>query len=53
MRSAKVLAVSALLLGVAVAVVYMNSLSGPFIWDDLLCISENEHIKNLWPLSDM
>ena len=41
----------ALALVVAVGAVYANSLSGPFVFDDLLSIVENPTIRQLWPLS--
>lgn len=31
---------------------YHNSFSGPFIFDDILSIPENPHIRSLWPLSN-
>ena len=34
----------------AVFAVYANSLSGPFVFDDLLSITENPTIRQLWPL---
>jgi len=30
---------------------YCGSLNGPFIFDDITSITENEHIRQLWPLS--
>jgi Flp pilus assembly protein TadD len=33
------------------ALVYANSLSGPFIYDDLTSIEQNPSIRGLWPLS--
>ena len=30
---------------------YHNSLRGPFIFDDLISIVENPHIRHLWPIS--
>src|ERR1043166_2069224 len=30
---------------------YHNSFSGPFIFDDLAAIQNNDHIRRLWPLS--
>jgi len=39
-----------LLLVVVGAVVYANSLSGPFIYDDIPSIVENEDIRQLWPI---
>ena len=32
--------------------VYSNSLSGPFIFDDISSIAGNPHIRQLWPLWD-
>jgi hypothetical protein len=31
---------------------YHNSLRGPFIFDDLTSISENPHIRHLWPIRE-
>jgi len=45
--------VAGLALTAAVILAYMNSLSGPFIFDDLEGIVDNSHIRRLWPLSDM
>ncbi len=42
--------VPALIVGV-VAAVYANSLSGPFVFDDIGAIVENPHVRRLWPLS--
>ena len=36
---------------VAGVAVYVNGLPGPFIFDDISGIVENEHIRGLWPLS--
>ena len=41
----------ALALVAAVGLVYANSLSAPFVFDDLLSITENPTIRRLWPLS--
>ena len=41
----------ALALVAAVGLVYTNSLSGPFVFDDLLSITENPTIRQLWPLT--
>ena len=44
-------AVSAVgLIVLATAAVYHNSLTGPFILDDLLSITENSTIRQLWPI---
>jgi tetratricopeptide (TPR) repeat protein len=42
---------AALLLILAGALAYSNSLSGPFIIDDGVTIIDNTHIRQLWPLS--
>lgn len=42
-----------LLLIVAGAAAYADSLSGPFILDDLGCIVMNAHLRGLWPLHDL
>lgn len=34
---------------VAIAVIYANSLGGPFIFDDNHAIADNERIRRLWP----
>jgi Tfp pilus assembly protein PilF len=39
-----------LLLVVLGLVVYANSLSAPFIWDDFGSITENPDVRSLWPL---
>jgi len=39
------------LLVLAVLLVYANSLSAPFVFDDHLSITENPTIRQLWPLS--
>ena len=41
----------ALALVAAVGAVYASSLSGPFVFDDLLSITENPTIRQLWPLT--
>ncbi|MFZ9682822.1 MAG: tetratricopeptide repeat protein [Cephaloticoccus sp.] len=41
-----------LLLVAAVALAYANSLSAPFVFDDIRGIVENESIRSLWPLTD-
>jgi len=53
LSDAKALVLPALLLIVAVTLAYMNSLSSPFIFDDLESITGNKYIRTLWPLSDM
>lgn len=45
--SRRVWAFGALLL-IAVIVAYANSLRGPFVYDDVSAISENESIRRLW-----
>ena len=45
------LALRAVVLVVAGALVYLNSLSGPFIFDDRTAIIDNPQIRQLWPLS--
>jgi Tfp pilus assembly protein PilF len=37
----------------AVIVAYHNTLSGPFVFDDPLAITENPTIRQLWPLTDV
>src|SRR5207249_870179 len=32
---------------------YLNSLRGPFIFDDIDAINENPHIRKLWPLAEV
>ena len=39
------------LLVVVGVLVYANSLSGPFIFDDMEAIETNEHLRTLWPPS--
>ena len=39
-----------LLIFAAIVVAYANSFSGPFIFDDVLWIPANPHIRHLWPL---
>lgn len=39
----------ALAITMAVALVYANALSGPFLFDDKSAIVANEHIRTLWP----
>ncbi len=39
-----------LLIPAAALLAYANSLSGPFIFDDLPWIEANPHIRHLWPL---
>jgi tetratricopeptide (TPR) repeat protein len=34
------------------ALLYANSLSGPFVFDDLSSVVNNAHIRALWPLSE-
>ena len=36
-------------LAVVCALIYANSLFGPFFFDDHITISENDHIRQLWP----
>jgi tetratricopeptide (TPR) repeat protein len=36
----------------AAALAYSNSLSGPFVFDDIHAIVENPHLRGLWPLAD-
>ena len=38
-----------LVLAVVGALIYANSISGPFFFDDHVSISENSHIRQLWP----
>ena len=42
---------AALLVG-ATALIYANSLAGPFTFDDASSIVDNTHIQHLWPLYD-
>lgn len=42
----------ALALVAAVGLVYANSLHAPFVFDDLLSITENPTIRRLWPLTE-
>jgi len=44
-------ALRAVVLVVAGVLVYLNSLSGPFIFDDRTAIIDNPQIRQLWPLS--
>src|SRR5688572_32949903 len=37
----------------AIVAAYLNSLGGPFVFDDLLAITENPTIRRLWPLTDV
>jgi tetratricopeptide (TPR) repeat protein len=41
----------AALIAVVGVLVYANSLSGPFIFDDLTSIEQNPRIRTLWPLT--
>jgi len=43
---------AALLIVAAGAVVYANSLRGPFVFDDLLSIVESPNLRRLWPLTE-
>jgi tetratricopeptide (TPR) repeat protein len=45
------LAVRAVIIVLAGALVYVNSLSAPFIFDDNTAILDNQQIRQLWPLS--
>ena len=45
------LRLAALLIVVAGAVAYANSLSGPFIFDDRRTIEDNPSIRQIWPLT--
>ena len=38
---------------VAIVAAYLNSLDGPFVFDDALAIPENPTIRRLWPLTDV
>ncbi len=38
------------LIVVAGLAVYANSFSGPFIFDDIPAISDNPHVRHLWPI---
>ncbi|MFM1852048.1 MAG: repeat-containing protein YrrB [Verrucomicrobiota bacterium] len=44
--------VCGLLLVAAVVLAYANSLSAPFVFDDMRGIVENQSIRSLWPLTD-
>ncbi|MEO6876251.1 MAG: tetratricopeptide repeat protein [Opitutaceae bacterium] len=37
----------------AVGIVYANSLSAPFVFDDLNSVAQNPTIRHLWPLSEV
>jgi len=39
------------LIVVAGALTFSNSLAGPFIWDDLTSIQQNQTLRRVWPLS--
>ncbi|MBT3295337.1 MAG: tetratricopeptide repeat protein [Verrucomicrobia bacterium] len=41
-----------LLLILAGVLAYWNSFDGVFIYDDILAVRDNVHIRNLWPLSE-
>ncbi len=41
-----------LLVALAGAAVYANSLNGPFVFDDQYSITENVYIRSLWPLRE-
>lgn len=41
-----------LLIALAGAAVYANSLNGPFVFDDQYSITENVYIRSLWPLRE-
>jgi tetratricopeptide (TPR) repeat protein len=45
------LAWRAAVLVIAGALVYVNSLDAPFIFDDVTAVLENQQIRQLWPLS--
>jgi tetratricopeptide (TPR) repeat protein len=45
------LAVRAAIIVLAGAIVYLNSLNAPFIFDDNTAILDNQQIRQLWPLS--
>src|SRR5688500_13079114 len=38
------------LLVIATAAAYHNSFSGPFIFDDVLAVAKNPHLRQLWPV---
>lgn len=42
-----------MLLALAIAAAYANSLSGPFVYDDLPSITHNSTIRQLWPLTEV
>ena len=44
-------AIRAAVIVVAGVIVYSNSLAAPFIFDDRTAILDNQHIRQLWPLS--
>lgn len=44
---------AALLIVLGVLLAYANSLRGPFVFDDVKGIVNNETIRSLWPLSDV
>lgn len=45
--------VAALVIVIGVFLSYANSISAPFVFDDLRGIVHNETIRNLWPLTDV
>ena len=52
-RDSRDAAFAAAILGIAVALTYANSLSGPFLFDDLSAILRNPSIRQLWPPWDV
>jgi len=51
--SGRVVAVACGVLVLAIFAAYVNSLSGPFVYDDKDSIVENLTLRHLWPLSDV
>ncbi|MFT7668785.1 MAG: Flp pilus assembly protein TadD [Planctomycetota bacterium] len=48
-RAARWIAIA--IIAIVGAIVYSNSLQGPFIFDDSISIVESENIRSLWPLT--
>ena len=48
---ARGLALSVGLIVVAGVLTFSNSLAGPFIWDDLTSIQQNQTLRRVWPIS--
>ena len=52
-RDSRDVVLAAALLAIAVALAYANSLSGPFLFDDLPAILRNPSIRQWWPLGEI